>query len=139
MTKRWHFIVYFNCHSEEEYNDDEESYALHLRSFSPSLAGQVFVQDDTIHDNIFLTFTSNILQLNCYDIFIFYTVYRNVIIDIRITIILSTYMNQSNLMIIQNFIILSFIISYLVCDQEWILHIIIFRSPILWNQVNSIP
>ena len=139
MTKRWHFIVYFNCHSEEEYNDDEESYALHLRSFSPSLAGQVFVQDDTIHDNIFLTFTSNILQLNCYDIFIFYTVYRNVIIDIRITIILSTYMNQSNLMIIQNFVILSFIISYLVCDQEWILHIIIFRSPILWNQVNSIP
>ena len=87
---------------------------------------------------IFLTFGSNILQLNCYDIFIFYTVYRNVIIDIRITTILSTYMNQSNLMIIQNFIILSFIISYLVCDQEWILHIIIFRSPILWNQVNSI-
>ena len=86
-----------------------------------------------------LTFTSNILQLNCYDIFIFYTVYRNVIIDIRITIILSTYMNQSNLMIIQNFIILSFIISYLVCDQEWILYIIIFRSPILWNQMNSIP
>lgn len=85
-----------------------------------------------------LTFTSNILQLNCYDIFIFYTVYRNVIIDIRITTILSTYMNQSNLMIIQNFIILSFIISYLVCDQEWILFIIIFRSPILWNQVNSI-
>lgn len=86
-----------------------------------------------------LTFVSNILQLNCYDIFIFYTVYRNVIIDIRITIILSTYMNQSNLMIIQNFIILSFIISYLVCNQEWILHITIFRSPILWNQVNSIP
>ena len=86
-----------------------------------------------------LTFGSNILQLNCYDIFIFYTVYRNVIIDIRITIILSTYMNQSNLMIIQNFIIFSFIISYLVCDQEWILYIIIFRSPILWNQVNSIP
>ena len=81
---------------------------------------------------------SNILQLNCYDIFIFYTVYRNVIIDIRITIILSTYMNQSNLMIIQNFIILPFIISYLVCDQEWILYIIIFHSPILWNQVNSI-
>ena len=85
-----------------------------------------------------LTFGSNILQLNCYDIFIFYTVYRNVIIDIRITIILSTYMNQSNLMIIQNFIILPFIISYLVCDQEWILYIIIFHSPILWNQVNSI-
>ena len=90
-------------------------------------------------NDIFLTFTSNILQLNCYDIFIFYTVYRNVIIDIMITIILSTYMNQSNLMIIQNFVILSFIISYLVCDQEWILYIIIFRSPILWNQVNSIP
>ena len=88
---------------------------------------------------IFLIFGSNILQLNCYDIFIFYLVYRNVIIDIRITIILSIYMNQSNLMIIQNFIILPFIISYLVCDQEWILYIIIFRSPILWNQVNSIP
>ena len=40
-----------------------------------------------------LTFSSNILQLNCYDIFIFYTVYRNVIVDIRITTILSTYMN----------------------------------------------
>ncbi len=94
---------------------------------------------DTIHIQIFLTFGSNILQLNCYDIFIFYTVYRNVIIDIRITIILSTYMNQSNLMIIQNFIILSFIISYLVCDQEWILYIIIFRSLIFWNQMNNIP
>ena len=39
MHLSWHFIVYFNCHSEEEYNDDEESYALHLRSFT-------FVQDD---------------------------------------------------------------------------------------------
>ena len=85
-----------------------------------------------------LTFGSNILQLNCYDIFIFYLVYRNVIINVRITTILSHYMNQSLVMIIQNFIILSFIISYLVCDQEWILYIIIFRSLILWNQGNSI-
>ena len=90
-------------------------------------------------NNIFLIFDSNILQLNCYDIFIFYLVYRNVIINVRITTILSHYMNQSLVMIIQNFVILSFIISYLVCDQEWILYIIIFRSPILWNQVNSIP
>ncbi len=82
-------------------------------------------------NDILLTFGSNILQLNCYDIFIFYLVYRNVIIDVRITTILSHYMNQSLVMIIQNFVILSFIISYLVCDQEWILCVIIFRSCLL--------
>ena len=117
-----------------------------LPSASPFIKGEIFCFLAPLDKeglgrfgwHFHLTFTSNILQLNCYDIFIFYTVYRNVIIDIRITTILSTYMNQSNLMIIQNFIILSFIISYLVCDQEWILYITIFRSPILWIQVNSI-
>ena len=120
----------FFCHSEAL---AEESYVLPKIFIQP---GWTSIRSGW---HFHLTFGSNILQLNCYDIFIFYTVYRNVIIDIRITIILSTYMNQSNLMIIQNFIILSFIISYLVCDQEWVLYIIIFRSPILWNQVNSIP
>ena len=90
-------------------------------------------------NNIFLTFDSNILQLNCYDIFIFYLVYRNVIINVRITTILSHYMNQSLVMIIQNFVILSLIISYLVGDQKWILCVIIFRSCLLGNQMNIIP
>ena len=106
-----------------------------LRATSFQKGGQYF----STFIQIFLIFGSNILQLNCYDIFIFYLVYRNDIINVRITTILSHYMNQSNLMIIQNFVILSLIISYLVCDQEWILCVIIFRSCLLWNQVNSIP
>ena len=123
------FLTRFFCHSERMWRIQENMKQMDSSSSFHSSSEWHF----------HLTFGSNILQLNCYDIFIFYRVYRNVIIVIRITIILSTYMNQSNLMIIQNFIILPFIISYLVCDQEWILYIIIFRSSILWNQVNSIP
>ena len=51
-------------------------------------------------DYFHLTFVFNILQSNCYGIFIFLTADRNVIIDTRITMSMAHYMNQSRMMIV---------------------------------------
>ena len=92
--------------------------------------GVVYNKEDYFH----LTFVFNILQLNCYGIFIFLTADRNVIIDTRITIFVAYHMNKSCVMIIQDFVNIFVIDGGLVFHQSRILHTIIFRSIIFWDQ-----